>query len=144
MNNELIKLEIESVEGEYLTQREYLLETLDRAIAHHKAAHDEFIKRSAAMDAELRWQSLRQSLNIFATRFGRDLCLGWIGKQQICITYRPNLCFIGRPVSKHVLGVWELELVKSELLNMGAKIDWDIYQWLLNSIEPRDQNEKSK
>lgn len=140
MNNELIKSEVESVEGEHLTQREYLLESLDRAIAHMRAQQDEINQRRAALDAELRWQSL----NIFATRFGRDFCLGWIGKQQICVTYHPNLCFIGRPVSKHVLGVWELELVKSELLNMGAKIDWDIYQWLLNSIEPREQNDQTK
>ena len=86
---------------------------------------------------------MKAVLNIFSIRFRRYFCLGWIGKHQICVTYHYGTGYIGSPISKMVYSVWDLELVKSELLNMGAEIDWDIYQWLLINIKPREQHEQT-
>jgi len=141
MRNELTRSNVESVEGEHLTQQEYMIESLDRAIARHKALHADLVERRKLARQQAQMQCL---LNIFATSFRTYLCLGWMGKHQVCVTYGIHGgCYISSPISKMVYSVWELELAKSELLNMGAEIDWDIYQWLLVSIKPREQHEQA-
>lgn len=38
--------------------------------------------------------------------------------------------------------VWDLEIIKSTLLNNGAIIDWDSYQWVLNHFEQLNQDHR--
>lgn len=43
----------------------------------------------------------------------------------------------------HLNCVWDIELLKSELLNNKCKIDWIIYQWLLNTFDDLNQDYRS-
>ncbi|EME4829865.1 hypothetical protein ACV6K4_000094 [Acinetobacter baumannii] len=39
--------------------------------------------------------------------------------------------------------VWDLEKIKSSLLNQKASIDWDSYQWILNKFDELNQDHRS-
>ncbi|MFP8831864.1 hypothetical protein ACK14Y_14765 [Acinetobacter baumannii] len=39
--------------------------------------------------------------------------------------------------------VWDLEIIKSQLLNNDAIIDWSSYQWVLNHFEELNQDHRS-
>jgi hypothetical protein len=39
--------------------------------------------------------------------------------------------------------VWDMELLKSKLLNNKANIDWASYQWVLNKFEELNQDHRS-
>lgn len=140
MRNELTKSSVESVEGEHLTQDEYAYEQIGRRIDQYRAISDQHQQYMAERQRNIRQASYYNmaSLNIFAGLISRYMLLGWIGKAEIRVSYRDGECYISSPIRKQVHSVWELELVKSELLNMGAEIEWDIYQWLLISIKPRN------
>lgn len=48
------------------------------------------------------------------------------------------------PFTHHRLNqVWDLELLKSKLLNNKANIDWASYQWVLNKFDELNQDHRS-
>lgn len=48
------------------------------------------------------------------------------------------------PTHQQVLKqVWDLEKIKSSLLNQHATIDWEAYQWILNRFDELNQDSRS-